>query len=107
MSLADAVAGALRPAQQITWTRSDGNPENLTGATLSGVIRSNSTGVVRAIAGSLTLTDAANGVFTWTYNSADLVAGSYLVQFTATFGAGLTPARTFEMAWTVHPAYSV
>ena len=107
MSLADAVAGALRPAQEITWSRSDGTAENLTGATLSGVIKSNQTGVVRAIAGSLVLTDAANGVFTWTYNSADVVAGSYVVQFTATFGTGLTPAKTFEMPWTVHQAHTV
>jgi len=107
MALADAVASALRPAQEITWTRADGTTENLTGATLSGVIKSNTTGVVRAIAGSLALTDAANGVFTWTYVAADVVAGSYVVQFTATFGAGLTPAKTFDSEWTVHIAHTV
>lgn len=107
MSLADAVADTLRPSQEITWLRSDGAAEDLTAATLSGVIRNNNTGVVRAIVGVLALTDAANGVFTWTYNAADVVAGSYVVQFTAIFGAGLTPARTFESLWTVHAVHTV
>jgi len=107
MSLADSVAGALRPSQVITWTREDDaeTPENLTGATITGVIVDNDTGAVRAIAGTLTLTDAANGVFTWIFNAADLVAGSYLVQFTASFPSGTTPAKTKASDWTVYPSY--
>lgn len=107
MSIADSVAGALRPSRVITWTREDDaeTPEDLTGATLSGVIVDVDTGVVRAIAGTLNLTDAANGVFTWIFNSADVVEGSYLVQFTASFPSGTTPAKTKAFPWTVYPSY--
>ena len=107
MPLADAVAGAIRPAQSITWVRTDGLPEDLTGATLTGVLLPLPYGPVRAIAGTLTVTDANDGVFSWTYHAADVVAGSYLVQFTATFGTGLTPARTFDTSWIVHPVLTV
>ena len=51
MSIADAVAGARRPGQQLTWLRTDGTPEDLTGATLSGVLLSLSTQETRAIVG--------------------------------------------------------
>lgn len=107
MPLADAMAGALRPAQRITWTRADGTPENLTGGTLTGVLQPLPAGPARAIVGTLTLQDATNGVFDWTYAAADVVAGSYLVQFTATFPLGLTPARTFTTSWLVHEALTV
>lgn len=101
MALADAVAGALRPAQAITWTREDGTAEDLTGATITGVLKPDDTGTVRAIAGTLSVTDAENGVFTWEYAAADVVAGTYQVQFNAAFAAGATPARTFATTWEV------
>ena len=103
MPLADAVQGSLRPAQQITWTRGeDGTAEDLTGATITGWIRNRSTGTVRSIAGTLTITDAANGVFTWTYAAGDVVdVGTFDVQFNATFGSPPTPARTMVTPWTV------
>jgi hypothetical protein len=103
MPLADAVQGSLRPAQQITWTRGDDNTaEDLTGATITGWIRNRSTGVVRAIAGTLSVTTAASGVFTWTYASADVAdVGTFDVQFNAAFGSSPTPARTLVVPWTV------
>ena len=105
MALAAAVAGATRPSQVITWTRDDGNAEPLTGATLTGRIRDRTTGVSRAIAGTLTLVNEAAGVFRWDYAAGDVAtAGVYDVQFTAAFTTGQTPARTFVSQWTVAEA---
>ena len=105
MALANAVQGARRPGQLITWKREDGTAEPLTGATLTGVIRSRTSGVGRAIAGSLTPTDAAAGVFLWEYAAADVFeAGHFDVQFTASFATGITPARSFTERWTVFEA---
>lgn len=102
MALADAVAGALRPSQVITWTRDDGTAENLTGATITGSLTPIDTGVARAIAGTLTLTTPADGVFTWAYAAADVVEGVYDVQFNASFASSPTPARTYKARWKVH-----
>lgn len=108
MALADAVKGALRPAQQITWTRADGDAEDLSGATITGLIRSQRTGQTRAIAGDLSVTTAASGVFTWTYDAADVAeAGEFDVQFVATFGSPPTPAKTFTAEWVVREALVV
>ena len=104
MSLAAAVAGALRPSQSISWTRADGNAENLTGATLTGKI-CNESGITRAIAGTLAVIDGAGGVFSWSYAAEDVAApGTFTVQFTATFGAIPTPARTIITEWVVYRA---
>ena len=106
MGLANAVQGATRPAQSITWTREGLNtPEPLTGATLTGKLRNCDTGAIRAIAGTLTVTDGANGVFTWAYDAADVAeAGLFDVQFTAAFGSAPTPGRTIIAKWTVEEA---
>lgn len=107
MALADFVAGAMRPSQTITWARADGTPEDLTGATLSGVLRNRHTGASRAIAGTLEITAPAAGQFRWNYDAADVLAGAYDVQFTATFASGNTPARTFATTWHVAKALTV
>ena len=106
MGLANAVKGATRPSQSITWTREGLNtPEPLTGATLTGKLQNVKTQVTRAIAGVLTVTDGANGVFTWAYDAADVAeAGLFDVQFTAAFGSAPTPARTIIAKWTVEEA---
>ena len=105
MALAAAVAGATRPSQLITWTRVDGNIETLTGATLTGKIRDRATGTTRAIAGTLTVTDGAAGVFRWDYHANDVAtAGAFDVQFVAAFASGQTPAKTFLAQWTVAEA---
>lgn len=105
MALAAAVAGATRPSQTITWARADGTPEVLDGATLTGKIRDRYTGATRAIAGALTVTNGAGGVFRWDYAAGDvLAAGPFDVQFTATFAAGQSPAKTFVAQWTVAEA---
>lgn len=102
--LADAVQGALRPAQTITWVREDGEAENLTGATITGRIV-DAAGVGRAIAGTLAVVNGAEGIFTWAYAAGDVAnAGAQQVQFNAAFGAPPTPARTFVAAWYVREA---
>ncbi len=106
MALASAIKGATRPAQSITWTRNGSTTgETLTGATITGKIRNTSTQAVREIVGILEVTDGANGVFVWNYDAADVAeAGMFSVQFTATFGAPPTPARTFIGHWLVEDA---
>ena len=102
MALASAVQGGLRPAQIVTWTRDDDTPEPLTGATLTGTITDRATDTTRAIAGTLTVTDGAAGEFRWDYVAGDVdTAGEYDVQFSAAFGSGQTPARTFVARWKV------
>lgn len=106
MALAQAIRDSLRPSQIITWTRGDNTPENLTGATLTGKIRGNVTGTVRDIAGTLTVTDGANGVFTWAYHADDVAdAGRFMVQFKATFDSEPSPARTIASEWFVYEAF--
>lgn len=106
--LAAAIQGALRPAQQIVWLDGEGVALNLTGATITGVIRNQTSLVARAVAGTLAVTDAAAGTFTWTYNAADVAsAGTFDVQFTAAFGSAPTPARTFAATWVVEAALAV
>ena len=102
MALATAVEGGLRPSQIVTWTRDDGDPESLIDATITGTITDRATGTTRAIAGTLTVTDGTAGQFRWDYAAGDVdMAGEYDVQFSAAFGSGQTPARTFVARWTV------
>ena len=104
MALVHAIAGALRPGQEITWTRDDGSAEDLSNATVTGVLFDTTTGATRAIAGTIQVSDGPNGVFIWNYDLADVVYGTYLVQFTASFVSGATPARTFLTPWRVNPS---
>jgi len=105
MALAAAVQGALRPEQQITWTDADGDAVDLTGATITARIRNLSSGVSADSTGSFAPIDAANGVFVWSYSSADVAtAGQFIVQFTAAYGSAPTPERTVATSWTVHEA---
>lgn len=101
MSLANAVKDARHTSQTITWTDEAGNAQDLTGATITGVIRDQKTAVVRAITGSLDITDATAGEFTWAYSAADVASAGYFeVQFVATYGDDLSDA-TLVTAWTV------
>ena len=100
--LAAAVRGAKRPPQSITWEREDGEAEDLTGAVLTGWLRSYQTGAVRPIAGALTVTDGPGGRFLWSYADEDVAeAGEFDVQFNAAYSAGPSPARTFPARWVV------
>jgi hypothetical protein len=102
MVLASGVQGGLRPSQQIIWLDSSGVAVDLSGATLTGWLRSIATGDVRAITGTLAVVTAASGIFSWTYSAADVADdGDFDVQFDAAFGSGATPARTIAAHWTV------
>lgn len=101
MALADAVQGAKRPSQIITWQDSDGTALDLTGSTITARIK-NDAGTVVDSDGTFTLTNATAGQFRWDYGDTDIgTAGSYIVQFTAAFGSSPTPARTFTDSWNV------
>lgn len=105
MALADAVAGAQRPSQTITWSDEDGDALDLTGATITARLRSRLTGEAIDSDGTFTITDAPDGVFTWAYGEDDVeTAGDYDVQFTATYGSEPSPARTKAALWTIHEA---
>ncbi|MGE3487914.1 MAG: hypothetical protein AB7L09_24600 [Nitrospira sp.] len=97
--LADAVQGATKPSQEITWTREDGEPQNLIEATLSGVIRNKTTS--RAIEGDLVVTDTDLGQFRWDFAAADVsIAGTFHVKFTASF-PWQPDVKSYEALWVV------
>ena len=101
-----SVQGALRPGRIITWQRTTGIAEDLTDATITGRIRNMNTGATRDIVGALTLTDPSAGVFSWTFAAADVAeAGDFQVMFTATWSAGISPAKTYAATWQVTPAF--
>lgn len=102
MALANAIQGAKRPSQSITWTREDDTPEDLTGATITAKIFRHNTSTSGDVTGAFVVTSAAAGVFRWDYSTADVAtAGSHKVQFTATFGGSPTPAKTKVSKWVV------
>lgn len=103
MALSNAVQAARHTAQVVTWLDGEGDAQDLTGATLTGRIRNRKTGTERAVDGTLVVTDAANGVFTWTYGAADVADdGVFDVQFIATY-AGQND-KTLATRWIVHEA---
>jgi len=102
MALAAAVQGARRPSQTITWTDDNGAPLDLSGAVITARIRNTTSNQTAASDGTFTVVTAASGIFRWDYSPADVAtAGDFEVQFTATFTAGLTPARTIVAPWSV------
>jgi len=104
MALANAVQGARHTAQQVTWTDGDGDPLDLTGATVTGRILDEATGVARNIDGVLAVANALAGEFNWTYGALDVgAAGAFRVQFTASFGAAGSD-RTLQEEWRVEAA---
>lgn len=103
MILSPAVEGSQHTAQQITWVDDDGDPVNLTNATLTGTIESLD-GTVRAIGGTLTEVDAENGVFTWEYGATDIEdAGVFKVQFIAEYSVSGQFIVSDPLSWYVAP----
>ena len=95
------VVGGLRPSLEVTWLRDDGDPEDLTSATMTGTIEDRQ-GNSRAIAGALTVLDGAAGTFEWAFDPADLATpGTYQVQFAAAFSTQPSPAKSFAVELTV------
>ena len=102
MALAAAVQGARRPSQTITWTDENGTALDLSGATITARIRNTTANTTVASDGAFTVVTAACGIFRWDYSAADVAtAGSYEVQFTATYVSAPTPARTILAPWVV------
>ncbi len=101
MALQPAIQNDRHTGQIITWYYADGiTKKPLTGATITGKIITR-TGTATSIAGTMTVTDGAGGVFTWAYAAGDTATvGVFTVQFTATYGDGL-PDSSFEMDWEV------
>lgn len=106
MSLPNWVQSSTHTGLRIRWTRSDGTYPDLTGATITGKIRSIAPGSSSAaLTGTLApdTNQAAQGYFTYAPSAADVgTAGSYKVQFTAT-RTGL-PDLTFQADWAIEDA---
>lgn len=103
MALSNAVQGATHTAQRITWADGDGDPLNLTGATITARLLDLATGQARAATGTLEVLDAEAGLFSWVYGAEDVAtAGAFNVQFVATFGA--TNDKTLAELWRVESA---
>jgi len=85
MGLANAVKGSDRIGQTVTWSPI----VDITGAILTGIIRTNPSDSdnERTIDGTLTMSDGTAGQFMWTYGETDVgTAGTFWVKFTANFG---------------------
>jgi hypothetical protein len=103
MALAPTVEGSQHTAQLITWLKSDGTPVNLTNATITGIIE-NIEGAARSIDGTLSVTDADEGIFQWDYGAEDVsTAGIFQVQFRAEFSSTDQSDYTFSESWYVSP----
>lgn len=103
MALSNAVQAARHTTQRITWADADGDPLNLTGATITARLLDLATGQARAATGALEVLDADAGLFTWSYGAEDVAtAGAFNVQFVATFGSAND--KTLAELWQVEPA---
>lgn len=76
----------------------------LTGATMTGrIIGIEPVVAAAALSGALALTDAANGVFSWSPSTADVAAaGKFELQFVATIAA--KPYKTFRAVLIIEEA---
>lgn len=99
--LPEITAGSTLRPLQIQWRDSNGNPIDLSGLTVSARLRPVD-GAARAAAGVFIVVDAEQGVFRWTLNTADVVAGEYDVQFRATDGAAYEISTTAR--WRIREA---
>jgi len=105
MSLPNAVKGSTHTGLTITWKHPDTTVHDLTNATITGVIIDKDLNS-KAITGTLALSDAANGVFTWAFSAADVVAaGSFTVQFNANYSTDSKDDKTYEEDWIVEDSY--
>lgn len=105
--LDDAMVGGLRPSMLIYWERKVADsdtpePEDLTGAVLSGWLLNRGTETLKPITGTLTVTEPLLGEFLWELSEGDVdTAGDYDVEFQATYADGPSPAKTFPVRWRV------
>ncbi len=98
--LPDGIQNSTHTGLQLTWQHEDKTPHDLTGATMTGRISSDS-GAGRAIVGVLVVTNAINGIFQWAFGDGDIdTVGNFEVQFIATFGDDKND-KTFPAGWEV------
>lgn len=103
MALDDTVVGANAVPQQITWTRTDGTAQNLTGYTISGRMYSVERQTSRAITGTFDDVTPASGIFIWNRSAEDVASnGVWLVQFKATNASNVV--ISFDTVWHIRPA---
>lgn len=103
--LARAVQGAVGSFQQVTWSKG-GAALDLTGATLTGVIKPRF-GSARPVSGTLAIDqDPTTGRFVWVYDGTDVQsAGLARVQFTATYEGTGRVEKTLPANWLVLRGY--
>ena len=98
-----SVQGSTANPPLITWDKSDGTVQNLTGYTITGRLYSIERRTSRAMTGTCSIIDASTGVFQWNRTIADLAdVGMFEVQFIGT-AAGV-PNITYSSYWQVLPA---
>lgn len=100
MALPDTPQFSRYPSPLITWTDKEGDPVDLTGATITCLIQRGS--ITTASDGTFVIVDGEAGIFRWDRSAADVaVAGTHKVQFNAELASGPTPARNFSDSWKV------
>lgn len=103
MALDDTVVGATAVPQQITWTRTDGTAQNLTGYTITGRMYSVERRISRAITGTFDDVTPASGIFIWNRSTADVESeGIWLIQFKGTNGSNVV--ISFDTVWHIRTA---
>lgn len=100
--LPDWTEGTTHLQMRVPWADQDGDAVDLTGATLTGLLLDLGTKVSRTIVGTLAKDASVDSDMLWTLDAADVAAGNYEVQFTATFTS--KPLVTFRATWNVEAA---
>lgn len=102
------VEGSVRTGLRIQWqAESDGTPTDITGTTISAVLKELQAMTSRVATGAFTVVDGPNGIFTWDQTPADVMPLAYAVQFTAVYPLGATPNKSFQTSWWVEPCLVV
>ncbi|RLC98175.1 MAG: hypothetical protein DRI46_11820 [Chloroflexi bacterium] len=90
----------------ITWYNVVGEFQDLTAATITGLIRPAGSGSVFPVDGTITVTDGENGKFSWEYGSGDVgTPGNFEVQFKAVI-AGSPILYSSKIPWKIEDTLS-
>ena len=101
MSLPKAVVGSNHTAILVTCRREDDSIVDITNSTITGTRKNKRTNTTTTLTGTMAIVSGTGGQFRWTYSTADVaIAGSYTVQFSATF-ADTTVERSLLEDWDV------
>lgn len=94
MSVRQFIVGATRPIWTVTVKNADGSAFDLTGYTLTGVMKDVASSLSVTLAGTFALTNASGGVFTYTPVAGDVdEPGVFEVTYTATNGSAIAKMR--------------